>query len=333
MNFFIKQFIQDKKSNMSFEHFYVACLEGDYPMVEQLYNGFSLAEKSRAIVCAIVRGHWGSVDWIFLANKPSAERLLQYLYTCCADGKLIELKQLINSKYSFIFKVAANVQQAFRYACFNKQMHVVQWLLSSLSPPNGILTVCFSFRHACFYGSLEIAQWLFSESPLLCASENPEWIDLIFAEVCQQGHLDVAKWLYSLKPDLNISIMDDWAFRDACVRNHVNVVSWLFLVKPDIDFLKFEFLFLLCWEKTQIQMLCVLFFFKPLHHKFTEINVDNEMIMMNWYIAICVELRWKRRKYALWMRSGLIGETNVFYRVSPDVSRYIIQSFLFKAHK
>ena len=101
MNFFIKQFIQDKKSNMSFEHFYVACLEGDYPMVEQLYNGFSLAEKSRAIVCAIVRGHWGSVDWIFLANKPSAERLLQYLYTCCADGKLIELKQLINSKYSF----------------------------------------------------------------------------------------------------------------------------------------------------------------------------------------------------------------------------------------
>ena len=57
------------------------------------------------------------------------------------------------------------------------------------------------------------------------------------------GHLDVCKYLIEIKPDINIHILDEWAFRFSCHMYCINkfkgdgleVAKWLFINFHNID--------------------------------------------------------------------------------------------------
>ena len=51
---------------------------------------------------------------------------------------------------------------------------------------------------------------------------------------CQNGYLTVAQWLYSLS-DVNIHVIDEYAFRRSCSNGHLTVAKWLYSLGEEID--------------------------------------------------------------------------------------------------
>ena len=45
----------------------------------------------------------------------------------------------------------------------------------------------------------------------------------------------MAQWLLSIRPTINVSALNDYAFRVTCINQDVEMAKWLYSIKPDID--------------------------------------------------------------------------------------------------
>ena len=86
-----------------------------------------------------------------------------------------------------------------------------------------------AFRYACYNGHLELVQWLYQIKPTIDISADNEHA---FRGACENGHLNVAQWLYKIKPTIHISARDEYAFRIACEYGHLELAQWLQTLIP-----------------------------------------------------------------------------------------------------
>jgi len=56
-----------------------------------------------------------------------------------------------------------------------------------------------------------------------------------FRAACYNGHFEVVRQLYQWKPTINISTNDEYAFRVACKNGHLEIVRQLFEWKPTLN--------------------------------------------------------------------------------------------------
>jgi ankyrin repeat protein len=56
-----------------------------------------------------------------------------------------------------------------------------------------------------------------------------------FRYACVNGHLHDAQWLLQNKPAIDISAYNEEVFRYACSNGHLHVAQWLLQIKPTID--------------------------------------------------------------------------------------------------
>lgn len=99
------------------------------------------------------------------------------------------------------------------------------------------MTAQQAFVRACVDGRLDLAKRLLSIKPTINISTLNE---SAFRITCYNGHIEVAKWLLAIKPTIDISADDEYAFRYACSNGHVKVATWLLEIKPSIAFHPFR---------------------------------------------------------------------------------------------
>ena len=59
--------------------------------------------------------------------------------------------------------------------------------------------------------------------------------DCAFRMACFYGHLPIIQWLLQLKPYINISIENEYPFSIACSNGHLHLAQFLLKLKPDIN--------------------------------------------------------------------------------------------------
>jgi hypothetical protein len=65
---------------------------------------------------------------------------------------------------------------------------------------------------------------LLSIKPTIDVSIDDEYA---FRNACTNGHFEIAKWLLSVKPTINISANGEFAFVNACKNGHFEIAKWL----------------------------------------------------------------------------------------------------------
>ena len=184
----------------------------------------------------------------------------------------------------------------FANACLHGQVDYAKFLFS-LNPAS--ITIIYAqslFFTTCKNGYLKLAQWLYWLNPSM-----PNMTETYtFCVVCEKGHLALAQWILSVRPNVQKSMPQN-AFRQACRQGHLHVAEWLQTLQP--------FLYKITLERFDNQT-----------------NISH----FNYRIRISEHIRWQKRKYAMWMRSGktVAAANTMFYKMPEDVSRFVVQTFL-----
>jgi len=136
----------------------------------------------------------------------------------------------------------------------------------------------------CYQGDLEGAKRILKKYPYINISALNE---CAFRYACINNHLELAKWLLSVKPDINISADNHGAFRWVCRYKHLEVAKWLQSLKP--------YLYVIEYSK---------------NGKYIPYKIRNKE-----------EEKWENRKCALHM--SLQEETNILYHLPLDISKAV----------
>ena len=113
-----------------------------------------------------------------------------------------------------------------------------------------------------------------------------------FILVCLHGDLEMAQWLLEQNPNIDLYENYHRAFRYACLRSNRELAEWLRSLRP--------YKYQICY------------------------NAKGHIV--NYNINSEKEERWQRRKYLVWLASNESPcKNNLFYKITEDVSRYIIQ--------
>ena len=54
-----------------------------------------------------------------------------------------------------------------------------------------------------------------------------------FRNSCENGHLEIAKWLLEIKPDIDISSWYEYAFRNSCENGYLEIAKWFVSINSD----------------------------------------------------------------------------------------------------
>jgi len=142
----------------------------------------------------------------------------------CEGGDLEKAKELLENNPNI--NISAENEQAFRWACYNGQLHVAKWLLSlkniDISTENEL-----AFRWACYNGHLHVVQWLLSLKNINISAEN----EYAFRWACYNEQLHVAQRLISIQ-HINISAHNEWTFTSVCRDRRINSAKWLQTLLP-----------------------------------------------------------------------------------------------------
>ena len=114
-------------------------------------------------------------------------------------------------------------------------------------------------------GNLEKLKEIYAESPEIYSYiRNHDNFDSPFLYACKNGKINVAKWFFKIMPNINVSAIDDWAFRESCKNGHKHVCEWLLEINPDINISKNnDIIFRETCEAGQTEMAKWLFKIKP----------------------------------------------------------------------
>ncbi len=162
----------------------------------------------------------------------------------CSQGDLELVKHLFaqllphsyNRKNKWVnmgaYKLENDVfNNAFKNACKNGHLHVAEWLIQNKPNHNITSLINSTFLTSCENNNLQIAKWLFElnydiDIDISFLNES------IFRWACYRGSLEFIKWLLQIKPNINISALDNWAFKACCENNHIKVAKWFCTLKP-----------------------------------------------------------------------------------------------------
>jgi ankyrin repeat protein len=146
-----------------------------------------------------------------------------------------------------------------------------------------------------------------------------------FRWACEKGHLDVCQWLLQQKPYINISAENECAFCMACFCGHLHVAQWLLQQKPTINIsIDNEFAFRMACLYGHLDVAHWLQSLKPYLYV---IEYDENGKYKGYKIREKEEANWERRKYLVWLASNHCpkqNKTNLLYKLPSDVSRLII---------
>ena len=154
-----------------------------------------------------------------------------------------------------------------------------------------------------------------------------------FINLCKKGDLIWLQQLLQLNPDINISAINDEAFRYTCANGHLHVAQWLLQVSKkrgqDIDIsAENEFAFRWAYNEGHYHIVKWLQSLKPDAYK---LEYDKNGKYKGYKIRskeeIKKEAKWQQRKYLVWLASEHCPEQNkgnLLYKLPSDVSRMII---------
>ena len=166
----------------------------------------------------------------------------------CKKGALSIAKELLKSNPNI--DIHAEDEKAFRYACYEDNLEVAQWIWQLDQNIN--TDVQQLFTDLCYYKEhLRIAQWLLQVGKNINIHDEKEEP---FRLACQNGSLETAQWLWQLCPCINIHAKKEYAFRLACTEGYIETARWLWQLNRNIDIhAKDEYAFRLACEEGHIE--------------------------------------------------------------------------------
>jgi hypothetical protein len=88
-----------------------------------------------------------------------------------------------------------------------------------------------AFAFACYWGHYDVARWLLAVKPDIKADFN-----YLFQISCEQGYIILAKFLLEKRSsEINISNIDNYAYKRAYINNHTDICDWLKSLKPELE--------------------------------------------------------------------------------------------------
>lgn len=205
------------------------------------------------------------------------------------------------------------------------------------------------FVECCERGDIERAEYTLKMNPNIPVTwEN----NYALTAACAEGHLNVVKWFFQMVPDADIWCPWDSPFVTACRWGHLDIVKWLYAyskkrgIVPNAEVIDCAFraankkipLDTPCkinrrtagWcETLDFCKLKVATWLEKLNPEKYVICLDDEKKMYKGYkIRTLEEIKWERRKYAVWLASKQCPEKNkisLLYKLPTDVSRYLIK--------
>ena len=342
--------IRIEKYYSSGELFLEICLEGDLDTAKWL---LSVAEVKvprtiyEALDTAVMFGRLTFVSWLLSELKLINARYLQqegcnvrqerlesaYKFACCNHMRLdivnyfrlvlfgeidlekcekvafdIAMKNGCLSIVKFITILNPNMKKYYNanfvLACGKGHLDIVEYLHTEIHYKPALVD---GFTESCKKGHLDISQWLLPMVVPLLGLKHGQYneyshyieVNYIFSETCETGQLEVAKWLYEIFNDIDLLFMNgkssNYVFSLATINaQFLEMAEWLQSLNP--------YLFTLSYQSGIISGY--------------KINLEKEM-------------KWRQRKYPLWLASDESpNQKCLLYRIPEDVSRYIISIYL-----
>ncbi len=145
----------------------------------------------------------------------------------CSLWKSAKVYKQLLFLHNMFTQILINFANYFENACTNGQLCIAKMLFYFIPHMRKHISYNYTFRVICSHGHLEVAKWLLEVHPNMIPNYEFE-----FALTCQNGHLEVAQWLLQINPTINISAINEHAFRSACFNGHLEVAQWLRSLMP-----------------------------------------------------------------------------------------------------
>ncbi len=143
----------------------------------------------------------------------------------CRHGHLSLAKWLYEGK-PWVQDISCMLFNGTIDACTSGHLHVMQWIVPMMSPPQFTAGLRSIFSTACHYGHLAIVEWLYSTFPVADLDMFQD-DHKVFLDACVQGHVCITKWFADTmshpypSPDI-----ERRGFRFACILGRCEVVKW-----------------------------------------------------------------------------------------------------------
>lgn len=182
-------------------------------------------------------------DIVRLMQDPDTLKTTQSLVMDDIAKGLMEpiywLLGLYPTLFDEIYEVAGNPvtlgTAAFRTACAEGRLHVVQWLHSHVPTLDMRYLGYWPLDSACTFGHIDVIQWLLD--PGLCLLRDEDRVRVhrqTLLRACRYAHLHIARWLHATFAFDNAGGLFNEALNDACAAGQLEVAQWLLLEVIDV---------------------------------------------------------------------------------------------------
>eukprot|EP00639_Heterosigma_akashiwo_P028888 CAMPEP_0194664320 /NCGR_PEP_ID=MMETSP0295-20121207/1386_1 /TAXON_ID=39354 /ORGANISM="Heterosigma akashiwo, Strain CCMP2393" /LENGTH=333 /DNA_ID=CAMNT_0039546029 /DNA_START=106 /DNA_END=1103 /DNA_ORIENTATION=- len=172
---------------------------------------------------AALNGHLPTIEHLQSACRAGGTKMA--VYGACLGGHLRLLKWLEQHNFQCD-------SDAVIFAARGGQLHVVEWLLSSVSQDGyhahskkqNISKLLPALDGAALHGHLHVMEWLHSNHRI---EASPQSIDAAF----KGNHLKVVEWLHRNRPSDGCSPA---SFNSAAAHGNLAGLEWLFAHRPEV---------------------------------------------------------------------------------------------------
>ena len=178
----------------------------------------------------------------------------------CYTGNLHIAKKIYKNNY--FYKYYFNYEKTLRYCCKNGQLKSAKWIVN-ITDKMGFSYITMLKTNNSFIHSENELQFYRNE---------------LFQDSCMNGHLHIAKWLLSIQPTINISSLNEWAFRYSFYNGKFGIVKWLLKKKPNINIFSIDNSFGFVYSFTLFKYLKIQKIFLHLNHQKCYIFAKSKII-------------------------------------------------------
>lgn len=173
--------------------------------------------------------------------KRLCENSKEIYKICCIDNENLELAKKIYSKIGFGTMEMSDIDHIFRFACYNGNKSIVEWMISF----NIINKKTFDSCPGWYPANLDIIKLLISIDFI---DLNKAFVDIASRHindcVSYSGKItmNLIQSIYNLKPNAIHLDNEEILFR-ACYWENLNILQWIYDNNPSIILNKLEYLF------------------------------------------------------------------------------------------